>query len=126
MQHETHFSLDEARALLPDLEPKVQELLELRHDLDAKGYDVVAGEFTRTPSEDEKREVEEFLKRIQELLDEIHSTGALYKDPRFELGTLDFPHIRDGEEVYLCWMHGEDDVKYWHPVEEGMQGRQPL
>lgn len=126
MHHETHFSLDEARALLPDLEPKVREILELRHDLDAKGYDVVKGKYVEPVSEEDRREVERILERIQELVDGIHESGALYKDPRFELGTLDFPHIRDGEEVYLCWMQGEDDIKYWHPIEAGMRGRQSL
>lgn len=126
MQHNHHFSLEEARSLLTELEPEVQELLELRHDLDAKGYDLMGGEFINKPTQEERKEVHRILARIQEILDEIHSTGALYKDPRFEIGTLDFPHIRDGEEVYLCWMHGEEDIKYWHPTETGMNGREPL
>lgn len=118
--------MEEARDLLPDLEPKVREILELRHDLDAKGYDVVTRRFVEPASEEDRQEVEAVLERIEELVDEIHESGALYKDPRFELGTLDFPHIRDGEEVYLCWMQGEDDIMYWHPVETGMRGRRPL
>lgn len=126
MRHTQHFSLEEARDLLPDLEPKVREILELRHDLDAKGYDVVTRRFVEPASEEDRQEVEAVLERIEELVDEIHESGALYKDPRFELGTLDFPHIRDGEEVYLCWMQGEDDLMYWHPVETGMRGRRPL
>ncbi|MDY7081066.1 MAG: DUF2203 domain-containing protein [Halobacteria archaeon] len=132
MRHDTHFSLDEARDLLDELAPKVDEILELRHDLDAKGFDITTGEFVSEPDESQRHEARQEIERVQQLLDEIHETGALFKDPRFELGMLDFPHLReqngdgDGEEVYLCWMHGEDDIKYWHPVETGMSGRESI
>ncbi|MDE0506470.1 MAG: DUF2203 domain-containing protein [Candidatus Poribacteria bacterium] len=41
-------------------------------------------------------------------------------------GLVDFPHLRDGREVYLCWQFGEDEIRYWHDVDAGFAGRQPL
>jgi hypothetical protein len=41
-------------------------------------------------------------------------------------GLVDFPSLRDGVEVYLCWRVGEPDVAHWHPMDTGVAGRQPL
>jgi hypothetical protein len=39
---------------------------------------------------------------------------------------IDFPHWRDGREVYLCWKLGEERIDYWHDIDAGYDGRQPL
>ena len=41
-------------------------------------------------------------------------------------GLVDFPSMRDGREVYLCWVDGEHDIGYWHDLDAGYSGRQPL
>ncbi len=41
-------------------------------------------------------------------------------------GLIDFPAIRDGREVYLCWIDGEEDIAFWHELDAGYGGRQPL
>jgi hypothetical protein len=50
--------------------------------------------------------------------------GVLLKD--VERGLIDFPHWRDGREVYLCWQLGEERIDYWHEIDSGYAGRQPL
>jgi hypothetical protein len=55
--------------------------------------------------------------RIQEL-------GVLVKD--LDRGLIDFPALRGDEEVLLCWQLGEDEVNYWHGLEDGFAGRRPL
>ncbi len=55
--------------------------------------------------------------RIQEL-------GVLIKD--LDAGLLDFPHERDGRIVFLCWHPPEERIGYWHEIQAGYQGRQPL
>jgi hypothetical protein len=55
--------------------------------------------------------------RIQEL-------GVLVKD--LDRGLIDFPALRGDEEVLLCWQVGEDEVNYWHGLEDGFAGRRPL
>lgn len=55
---------------------------------------------------------------------EIQALGAIVKD--LELGLVDFPSLRDGDEVLLCWRVGEDAIEFWHPVDEGFSGRRPL
>jgi hypothetical protein len=41
-------------------------------------------------------------------------------------GLVDFPSIRDGREVYLCWVDGEPDIEFWHELDAGFPGREPL
>jgi len=67
--------------------------------------------------------VSEFEK-LDALIHQILDTGVQIKD--LNIGLLDFPALRDGREVYLCWQYGEDDIAYWHEVDAGYAGRQPI
>ncbi len=57
-------------------------------------------------------------------IERIRELGVLLKD--LDMGLLDFPHERDGRVVFLCWHPPEERVGYWHEVEAGYAGRQPL
>jgi hypothetical protein len=54
----------------------------------------------------------------------LESLGVLVKDA--DLGLLDFPALREGDPVLLCWHLGEDEVAFWHSYEEGYAGRKPI
>jgi hypothetical protein len=58
------------------------------------------------------------------LLGALQEAGIVVRD--IDRGLIDFPTIRDGEEVYLCWELGEDSIDWWHDLEDGYRGRQPL
>ena len=62
--------------------------------------------------------------QLSELREELEGVGCELKD--FEMGLVDFPSIRDGREVYLCWNLGEQQVTHWHEVSAGFAGRKPL
>jgi hypothetical protein len=68
--------------------------------------------------------VEKAAGAIARCIDGIHELGALVKD--VDRGLVDFPALRDGEEVLLCWKLGEDEIAYWHGVDEGFAGRKEL
>ena len=55
---------------------------------------------------------------------ELTELGVQVKDPA--TGLVDFPSLRDGEEILLCWLLGEDEVAWWHTLAGGFAGRQPL
>ncbi len=61
---------------------------------------------------------------IEAGLREIAAMGGVPKD--LGLGLVDFPHLREGREVNLCWRHGEWHIRYWHGLDEGYAGRRPL
>ncbi len=62
--------------------------------------------------------------KIQKLLDQVEKKGLLVKD--LGRGLVDFPHLLGGREVFLCWMIGEKQIGFWHDLESGFAGRQPL
>jgi hypothetical protein len=67
------------------------------------------------------RDAEETAARA---LAELEALGVVVKDAA--RGLVDFPSLRDGEVVELCWLDGEEAVSHWHPVGEGFAGRRPL
>jgi hypothetical protein len=77
---------------------------------------------------------EKFIKKKQELnhavtslynmIQELEDMGIMIKS--VDEGLLDFPSIRDDEEIWLCWKFGENQVKFWHRKEEGFMGRKPI
>ncbi len=58
------------------------------------------------------------------IIDEISRRGILVRDPT--IGLIDFPAIINGKPAYLCWLTSEDDISFWHYVEEGFTGRKRI
>jgi hypothetical protein len=68
--------------------------------------------------------IERCTARVQAGLEEIQGLGGVTKD--LGLGLVDFPHLRDGREVNLCWKLGEQRITHWHGLDEGYARRKPL
>ena len=68
--------------------------------------------------------LERSAKDVRSGLEEIQGLGGTTKD--LELGLVDFPHLRDGREVNLCWRFGEERITHWHGLDEGYARRKPL
>ncbi|MBP6017245.1 MAG: DUF2203 domain-containing protein [Candidatus Promineofilum sp.] len=121
-----YFTVEEAGALLPDLEPLVGRLLELRaqvsHDSRAIA-DVLADAHQDVGGPVASRLVVQF-EEIDTLINRIQSHGCVLKS--VESGLLDFLCEREGRDVYLCWRYGEPSIRYFHEVHSGFQGRRPL
>jgi hypothetical protein len=75
-------------------------------------------------AEEVRREYVVLTDQLSDLREELEGVGCELKD--FEIGLVDFPAVRDGREVYLCWKLGEDQVTHWHEVNTGYAGRKPL
>jgi hypothetical protein len=69
-------------------------------------------------------EIERLERELSGIVDEIVELGAEVKD--LDEGLIDFPALRGGETVLLCWKLGEGEIEYWHRVEDGFAGRRPL
>jgi hypothetical protein len=69
-------------------------------------------------------EVEREAEAVGKCVDDLLELGVQVKD--LDTGLLDFPSLRDGEEVLLCWHLGEDEIRYWHTLDGGFAGRRPL
>ena len=62
--------------------------------------------------------------RLNMLLHQIQDMGIYVKD--LETGLIDFPALREGQEVYLCWKFGEESIEFWHEIDAGFAGRQSI
>ncbi|HVC48448.1 MAG TPA: DUF2203 domain-containing protein [Terracidiphilus sp.] len=128
------FTLDEAQALLPVLEALLKRALESKHaaeeaetSLSALAQRIyLAGGMRVNVAEVSKQraEVDGHLQRARESVVEIDSIGVQVKD--LDAGLLDFPCRVEDEVVLLCWHMGEAAIDYWHTMESGFKGRQPL
>lgn len=121
-----YFTVDEANALLPELEPLVGRLLELRAKVSTDGREM--GELLADLHSDVGGPVASELVRsfdeIDTLVSQIASYGCVLKS--LEAGLLDFLSEREGRDVYLCWRYGEPSIQYFHELHTGFQGRRPL
>ncbi|MBI4494117.1 MAG: DUF2203 domain-containing protein [Chloroflexi bacterium] len=128
------FTREEAEGLLPELIPILEQLRTLRRELESLQRDLVAlhwqarGNGKVSPNggtlEQKQTQCEEVQRRIQHELQRIHQRGVEVKD--LELGLIDFRALREGRVVYLCWRLGEDRLRFWHDLDAGYAGRQPL
>lgn len=121
-----YFTLTEANEMLAAIRPLMEEIQAIRQEILARQpevWPVVERAAGNGGSQAASKLVEEFG-RLDALVHQIQETGALFKD--INLGLLDFPAWRDGHEVYLCWKYGEGDIAFWHEIEAGYAGRQPI
>jgi len=120
------FSIDEANSLIPQLKlllarvrSEKERMLEMRPELEkaqegsSKNWGTPRG-----------AEYIEILDAFRQATKDIENLGVQVKD--IDIGLCDFPHKRDGRVVYLCWKSDEDEVSWWHDLEAGFAGRQPL
>jgi hypothetical protein len=123
--HERHFTRAEANALLPHLTDILNQLRSAKGELtDAEAHEALAGAAPTNGGGEEGRRVGVAFLEVRRLLETIEQSGIVLRD--IDRGLVDFPAVIDGREVYLCWELGEDDVNYWHDLEAGYRGREPL
>jgi hypothetical protein len=73
---------------------------------------------------DPGRMISEAFLELRDALTELQAQEIVLRD--LDRGLVDFPAVRDGQEVYLCWQEGEDEIGFWHDPEAGFAGRRPL
>ncbi len=125
MLHSIHFSLDEANVILKELKPMISEMSELKKTLDDKNYDVYRHEYFGGLGPNGDGTFPQEMEKLIDIIKTISVKGVLIKG--INNGLIDFPYIRNnGEEVYLCWMLGEEQINFWHRIPEGFPGRKNI
>ena len=130
------FSPEKANALIPKVAPLLEELWCKRRDLAIRLLEsdpALRGQHEPAPSSTRMAvprspftpgRFSEQKADIVRLINRIEAYGCLVKD--LDLGLLDFPSMRDGRAVYLCWKAGEERITHWHGMDEGFLARRPL
>ena len=129
-QFKRHFSVDEARALLPELRERFSSITEIitrirteQQENAQKRLRVLRGNGKGPVLEG----VSPLVADVQAHIDAIVKIGVQIKN--LETGLIDFPHYLEGSdkhEVFLCFEMSEPDISYWHEIDDGFAGRQPL
>jgi hypothetical protein len=123
--HERHFTREEANALLPQLTAMLTQLRESKDELtDTVAHEALAEAAPANGGGDEGKQVGVAFLEVRRLLETIEQSGIVLRD--IDRGLVDFPAVQDGREIYLCWELGEDEVAFWHDLETGFGGREPL
>jgi len=124
-QYKIHFTLDEARSHLPKLKYEIVEILELKSKLDMVGFNIYTRKYRPGFNPDTFNEFPEEFLQILNIMQALNDDGIIVKG--VEEGLIDFPALRkNGEEVFLCWKEGEEDIEYWHSLTTGFKGRRPI
>jgi hypothetical protein len=128
-----YFTLEQANAALDEVRPLAERMVAHRREaavlltrragltstIAGNGGDLDPGEPARVEAQ-----IAEEAKGVAQCVNRIHGLGAQVKDA--DEGLVDFPALRDGEEVLLCWKVGEDEIAFWHGLEDGFAGRRPV
>lgn len=128
-----YFTPSEANHLLAEVRPLAEALVEHREGMRlaaerrARLTTRIAGNGGDLDPQEPGELDEQFERESQavaQAVDRLQQLGVVVKD--LDRGLVDFPALRRGEEVLLCWQVGEDEIAFWHGVDEGFAGRKPL
>ncbi|MBI4771047.1 MAG: DUF2203 domain-containing protein [Chloroflexi bacterium] len=121
-----YWTASEANAALPELRRILSDMLAARERIllaRPEIWPVLEKAIGNGGSRLAGEMVQEF-ERIQRGIERVRAMGVILKD--LNAGLVDFLSRRDGREVFLCWRYDEEDVQFWHELDAGFGGRQPL
>lgn len=121
-----YFTVEEANIALEVIRPLMRRILEIRQVILEKQSELEPV-LQRVNGNGGSRVASQLAMEygeLQNLIAQIQASGASLKD--LNSGLVDFLSQREGREVYLCWRYGEESVVYWHDLEAGFAGRQPI
>jgi hypothetical protein len=127
MRHERHYTLEQANAVRGWVTQRVNWIRDARARLIALGSRASEAVGALDPERGGSypgRDVAGALVELSRAIGELEAVEVVLRD--IDRGLVDFPSLRDGEEVYLCWLLDENEIGFWHEPEAGFAGRRPL
>jgi hypothetical protein len=133
LEKQNYFTVDQANHKIPWLQAVLQDVASLGKNIERLKLDLDNllrkrssnghGNTNQDVAENRK-ETDVAVDRLRDLTQEISGSGIILRDS--ERGLVDFPMLWEGREVYLCWVLGESRIQFWHEIDTGFAGRQPL
>lgn len=130
------YSIAEVDSMIPELEERFVRLDELRkrlreYKIRIDAIEMIWGDQIHRKECPDHKEYEHYLEELKKFEEQFQKTVASFQEfsatvKGVEPGLLDFYGVRDGYLIYLCWRRGETKCEYWHHVDEGFAGRQPI
>jgi hypothetical protein len=123
--HARHYTLEQASELLPRVAALVERMRAARNQLgDREAREALSEAGPTNGGGTPGRTVSQGFLELRNSMIELRELEVVLRD--LDRGLLDFPSLRDGREVYLCWQEGEDAIGFWHEPGAGFAGRRPL
>jgi hypothetical protein len=123
--HERHYTLEQASELLPHVVELIERMRAARARLgDKEAREALSEAGPTNGGGGHGRTVSEGFLVLRDSMLELRRLEVVLRD--LDRALIDFPSLRDGREVYLCWEEGEDAIGYWHDLDAGFAGRRPL
>ena len=122
-----YFTTNEANEVLPDVIKKFEFALAKKNDITKLEQQLQLSQSTTDSFEEYvtlKQKLNSVITKFYESVEILENTGVVVKS--IEQGLLDFPSKRFNEEVWLCWKHGETEIRFWHDKDSGFMGRKPI
>ena len=127
MRHQRHYTIEQASAVRGWVRQRIDSIRRSQAsivELGARARAAIRALDPQTGGSYPGREVAAALVALNRALNELDAVEVVVRD--LERGLVDFPALRDGEEVYLCWLVDEDEIGFWHAPDAGFAGRRPL
>lgn len=114
-----YFTPAEASRTLPLVKKIVRDILETTNEMR-----LLADEIVDNAEGDDR--IKKMASDVDKFMNELEEIGCYFKDWNFRIGLVDFPGLIDGREVFFCWKSDEEDIEFYHELDEGFSGRKPI
>ena len=119
-----YFTLDGALTILPEIQDRLERISRMRADIRELAAELETAVRGNGQSQETQPQFVKLVRELERLVGEVRERGVILRD--LDTGLIDFPSIRDGDEIFLCYRLGEETIEFWHGLEEGFPGRKPL
>ena len=119
-----YFTIKSANEALPTVIEKFNNLKKQKNEIikAEQELQLTASNFEQYMAQKQKLNSE--MTKFYQLIEDLEETGVSLKG--LDQGLLDFPSKRFDEDVWLCWKEGETEIKFWHDMNSGFNGRKPI
>ena len=119
-----YFTIKSANEALPTVIEKFNNLKKQKNEIikAEQELQLAASNFEQYMAQKQKLNSE--MTKFYQLIEDLEETGVSLKG--LDQGLLDFPSKRFDEDVWLCWKEGETEIKFWHDMNSGFNGRKPI
>jgi len=121
-----YYTPREANNLLEIVRPMVAELMQISERIRSRQPEIwaVVEKSAGNGGNPELSKLLPDFDRLDQILHRLQDMGIEIKD--LTIGLIDFPALKDGRVIFLCWKYNEEKIQFWHEVEAGFAGRQPI
>ena len=119
-----YFTIKSANEALPSVIEKFNNLKKQKNEIMKAEQELQMSASSLDEYMTQKQKLNSEMTKFYQLIEDLEATGVSLKG--IDQGLLDFPSRRFDEDVWLCWKDGETEIKFWHDMNSGVNGRKPI